>query len=159
MKKSVLFFLFSAAALWIVGCENGGPGSETLSFDACRSTPGIYTGNLTSNGLRESFNFLEFGSCTEASGSVDTVTGTGIVTLTCGGTFPLRCVIENGVVPVAPAPGGCGFASPSELSDAQQSVAGILDPDPFEPWLDCEDAPAGTLCNCNPTGTVITSYL
>ena len=63
MKKSVLFFLFSAAALWIVGCENGGPGSETLSFDACRSTPGIYTGNLTSNGLRESFNFLEFGFC------------------------------------------------------------------------------------------------
>ena len=104
MQKSVLCFLFSAGALWVVGCENGGPGSETLGFDACISAPGTYTGNLTSNGIRESFNFLEFGSCTEASGSVDTVTGTGIISLTCGGQLPVRCVIENGVVPVA----GCG---------------------------------------------------
>ena len=149
MKKNVLFFLFSVGALWVVGCENGGPGSETLSFDGCTTGPGIYTGNLTGNGVRESVNFLSFGSCTDASGSVGIESGEGSITLSCGGPV-LVCAVTAG------SP-DCGLGVGA--SDGEQSIRAILDPDPFEPWLDCEGAPAGTVCLCNPTGTVTTSYL
>ena len=149
MQKSVLCFLFSAGALWVVGCENGGPGSETLSFDGCTTGPGTYTGNLTSNGVRDSVNFLAFGSCTDASGSVGLESEEGSITLSCGGPV-LVCAVTAG------SP-DCGLGVGA--SDGEQSISAILDPDQSEPWLDCADAPAGTVCLCDPSGTVTTSYL
>ena len=169
MMMNVFFVLMSGVALLLVACDNGGPGSEILSFDECIATvradteKGTYTGNRTNNGARESVNFLLFGKCTDASGSVSVGAQQGTITLSCGG--PVRvCPVDGG----APTTVGCGKPPDpdeppltSEQEDIAASIEWILKPEPSRPWVACVGAPAGTVCPCGEPGegTVTTSYL
>ena len=141
--KKVIFLLLSMVVLFGVGaCSDGGSsgGDGTLTFDACASSPGTYTGTVTQSGNTDTLDFSVFGSCDAATGSIG-ASGNSTVTVTCGGEQS-TCTFNG------PGLENCDGASGTS---AENSVDGLQNPDPS--WQSCA---AGTQdsCQCDPTGTV-----